>query len=56
MCRYHKENTETLTDDSKEVGLKVLQRKLSRFCCLLTTMQGKINYIYIANRYMEKMA
>jgi hypothetical protein len=37
-----KENTETLTDASKKVGLEVNAGKLSIYCSLFTRMEGKI--------------
>jgi hypothetical protein len=37
-----KENSETLTDASKEVGLEVNAEESSICCCLVTRMQGKI--------------
>jgi hypothetical protein len=39
---YHKVNTETLTDTSKEVGLEINAEKTIICCCLITRMQGKI--------------
>jgi hypothetical protein len=50
-----KENTETLIDASKEIGLEVNAEK-TVCCCPITRMQDKNNGIKTANRSVENVA
>jgi hypothetical protein len=50
-----KENTEALSEASKEVGLEVNQRKLSTWLLLATKMQENNNFL-IPNKSLENVA